>query len=209
MILFKLFKNKNEKMEGAFGKVYARPVVTQTINLDGLAEHMAEHNTGFSPGSVKGLLTDMVRCIKELVLKGIAVKIDDLAIFSIGLRTKSGADSTDDFSVAKNIAGVKLRARATGSLTSEVLDLDATLTNIDKLTKGNKKNTDGTNPDGTDPGDSDNKGDSKGDNTQGSGSKDDTGGTSNPGGSTSGGGSSSSGSGSSSSGDGDDPNELV
>ena len=202
MILFKLFKNKNEKLEGAFGKVYARPVVTQTINLDGLAEHMAEHNTGFSPGSVKGLLTDMVRCIKELVLKGIAVKIDDLAIFSIGLRTKSGADSKDDFSVAKNIAGVKLRARATGSLTSEVLNLDATLTNIEKLTKENsKKNADGTNPDGTDPGDSDNKGD----NTPGADNKGDTGGTSTPGGGSSTGGGSGS---SSSSGDGDD-NELV
>lgn len=154
MILFKLFKNKNEKLEGAFGKIYARPVVTQTINLDGLAEHMAEHNTGFSPGSVKGLLTDMVRCVKELVLKGIAVKIDDLAIFSIGLRTKSGADSKDDFSVAKNISGVKLRARATGSLTSESLNLDATLMNIEKLTKENsKKNPDVTTPDGTDPGD--------------------------------------------------------
>lgn len=198
MILFKLFKNKNEKLEGAFGKVYARPVVTQTINLDGLAEHMAEHNTGFSPGSVKGLLTDMVRCVKELVLKGIAVKIDDLAIFSIGLRTKSGADSKDDFSVAKNISGVKLRARATGSLTSESLNLDATLMNIEKLTKENskKKNPDGTNPDGTtadgtDPGDSG----SKDDNTQGADSKGDNSGTSTPGG-----GSSSTGSG----GDGND-----
>lgn len=187
MILFKLFKNKNEKLEGAFGKIYARPVVTQTINLDGLAEHMAEHNTGFSPGSVKGLLTDMVRCVKELVLKGIAVKIDDLAIFSIGLRTKSGADSKDDFSVAKNISGVKLRARATGSLTSESLNLDATLMNIEKLTKENsKKNPDGTNPDGptpdgTDPGDSG----SKDDNTQGADSKGDNSGTSTPGGGSS------------------------
>ena len=199
MILFKLFKNKNEKLEGAYGKVYARPVVTQTINLDGLAEHMSEHNTGFSPGSVKGLLTDMVRCVKELVLKGIAVKIDDLAIFSIGLRTKSGADSTDDFSVSKNIAGVKLRARATGSLTSESLNLDATLMNIEKLTKENskKKNTDGTTPDGTDPGDSD----SKGDNTPGADSKGDDSGTSTPGG-----GSSSGESGNTSSGD---DNELV
>lgn len=179
MILFKLFKNKNEKLEGAFGKVYARPVVTQTINLDGLAEHMAEHNTGFSPGSVKGLLTDMVRCVKELVLKGIAVKIDDLAIFSIGLRTKSGAESKDDFSVAKNISGVKLRARATGSLTSESLNLDATLMNIEKLTKENsKKNPDGTTPGSTDPGDSG----SKDDNTQGAGSKGDNSGTSTPGG---------------------------
>lgn len=193
MILFKLFKNKNEKLEGAYGKVYARPVVTQTINLDGLAEHMAEHNTGFSPGSVKGLLTDMVRCVKELVLKGIAVKIDDLAIFSIGLRTKSGADSKDDFSVAKNISGVKLRARATGSLTSESLNLDATLMNIEKLTKENskKKNPDGTNPDGTtsdgttsDGTDHDDSG-SKDDNTQGADSKGDNSGTSTPGGGSS------------------------
>ena len=193
MILFKLFKNKNEKLEGAYGKVYARPVVTQTINLDGLAEHMAEHNTGFSPGSVKGLLTDMVRCVKELVLKGIAVKIDDLAIFSIGLRTKSGADSKDDFSVSKNISGVKLRARATGSLTSESLNLDATLMNIEKLTKENskKKNPDGTNPDGTtsdgttsDGTDHSDSG-SKDDNTQGADSKGDNSGTSTPGGGSS------------------------
>lgn len=182
MILFKLSKNKNKQIESAYGKVYARPVVTQTINLDGLAEHMSEHNTGFSPGSVKGLLTDMVRCIKELVLKGIAVKIDDLAIFSIGLRTKSGADSKDDFSVAKNISGVKLRARATGSLTSESLNLDATLMNIEKLTKENsKKNPDGTTPDGTDHSDSG----SKDDNTQGADSKGDNSGTSTPGGGSS------------------------
>lgn len=171
MILFKLSKNKNKQIESAYGKVYARPVVTQTINLDGLAEHMAEHNTGFSPGSVKGLLTDMVRCVKELVLKGIAVKIDDLAIFSIGLRTKSGANSKDDFSVSKNISGVKLRARATGSLTSESLNLDATLMNIEKLTKENsKKNPDGTTPGGTDPGDSGSKGDNSGTSTPGGGS---------------------------------------
>lgn len=88
MILFKLSKNKNPKIKEAYGKYYARPVVTQTVDLNGLAEHMTEHNTGFSPGATKGLLTDMVKCIKELVLQGLAVKIDDLAIFSIGLKTR-------------------------------------------------------------------------------------------------------------------------
>lgn len=127
MILFKLSKNKNPKIKEAYGKYYARPVVTQTVDLNGLAEHMTEHNTGFSPGATKGLLTDMVKCIKELVLQGLAVKIDDLAIFSIGLKTKKGADSEDDFSVAKNIEGVRLRARATGNLTSSKLDIQASL----------------------------------------------------------------------------------
>jgi glucose/arabinose dehydrogenase len=37
------------------------------------------------------MITDMVSCVKELTLQGFAVKIDDLAIFSIGIRNKEGA----------------------------------------------------------------------------------------------------------------------
>ena len=143
MILYKVTKNNNEKIPEAYGKYYARPVITQTVNLDGLAEHMSNHNTGFSPGAVKGLLTDMVKCIKELVLNGIAVKIDDLAIFSIGIRTKKGADSDKEFTVTKNIEGVKLRARATGSLTSNKLDLLASLKNAASIIKDEEEGKDG------------------------------------------------------------------
>ena len=84
MILYNLKKNKNKKMPNAYGKYYAYPVVTQTIGMDGLATHMSGHNTPFSPGAIKGMLTDMVICVRELALQGIAVKIDNLAIFSIG-----------------------------------------------------------------------------------------------------------------------------
>lgn len=178
MILFKLSKNKNPKIQKAYGKYYARPVVTQTIDLNALAEHMTEHNTGFSPGATKGLLTDMVKCIKELVLQGFAVKIDDLAIFSIGLKTKKGADSEDDFSVAKNIEGVRLRARATGNLTSNKLDIQASLKNASNLlAEDSGKTTTPSGPDGdgsgsgtNDPnkGDSSQTGDNK-DNTQSGG----------------------------------------
>lgn len=178
MILFKLSKNKNQKIKEAYGKYYARPVVTQTVDLNGLAEHMTEHNTGFSPGATKGLLTDMVKCIKELVLQGFAVKIDDLAIFSIGLKTKKGADSEDDFSVTKNIEGVRLRARATGNLTSSKLDLQASLKNAASLlAEDSGKTTTPSGPDGdgsgsgtNDPnkGDSSQTGDNK-DNTQSGG----------------------------------------
>ena len=119
MILYNLKKNKNKKMPNAYGKYYAYPVVTQTIGMDGLATHMSGHNTPFSPGAIKGMLTDMVICVRELALQGIAVKIDNLAIFSIGIKK--------DFSITKNIEGVKLRARATGELMSDKLNLDATL----------------------------------------------------------------------------------
>ena len=56
------------------------------------------------------------------------MKIDDLAIFSLGIKnTKGGAESEDDFTVSKNITGVKLRARATGTLMAKNLNLEATL----------------------------------------------------------------------------------
>lgn len=173
MILFKLSKNKNPKIQKAYGKYYARPVVTQTIDLNALAEHMTEHNTGFSPGATKGLLTDMVKCIKELVLQGFAVKIDDLAIFSIGLKTKKGADSEDDFSVAKNIEGVRLRARATGNLTSNKLDIQASLKNASNLlTEDSGKTTTPSGPDSNGGGSGTN--DQNKDNSQSGENKDNT-----------------------------------
>ena len=90
MILYKLVKNNNKKFPGTYGKYYARPAVTATISIDQLAEHMSSHNTPFSAGAVRGILTDMVKCVKELVLSGYSVKIDDLAIFSIGIRPQGG-----------------------------------------------------------------------------------------------------------------------
>ena len=92
----------------------------QTIDLDQLAEHMANHNTPYSKGAIFGVLTDMVNCIRELVLDGNAVKIPNLAIFSAGLTTKA-AEDPNVFSPSKNIKSVHLRARSTGDLTRAVL----------------------------------------------------------------------------------------
>ncbi|MBR4239664.1 MAG: DNA-binding protein [Prevotella sp.] len=126
MILYILRQNKNQTSL-AYGKFFAYPVIEETINLDALAEHMANHNTPFSKGAIKGMLTDMVNCIKELLLEGKNVKIDDLAIFSLGIRNAGGALKAEDFTVSKNIKGVKLRARATGELIAKSLNLEATL----------------------------------------------------------------------------------
>ena len=127
MLLYVLKLNQNAKMPEAYGKYYAYPVITQTVDIDGLAEHMASHNTPFSKGAIKGMITDMVSCIKELTLQGFAVKIDDLAIFSIGIRNKEGAASEKEFTIAKNIDGFRLRARGTGEFSAKTINLDATL----------------------------------------------------------------------------------
>ena len=145
MLLYVLKLNQNAKMPEAYGKYYAYPVITQTVGIDGLAEHMASHNTPFSKGAIKGMITDMVSCVKELTLQGFAVKIDDLAIFSIGIRNKEGAASEKEFTIAKNIGGLKIRARGTGDFSCLNLSLDGTLKKASALL-GDGTTTD-TNPD--------------------------------------------------------------
>lgn len=126
MIKFVLKKNNNES-SGAFGKYYAYPVVEETMDLEALAQHMEEHNSGFSEAMCVGVLKAMVKCIKEQLLSGKNVKIDNLAIFSCGIRNKQGAASEEEFTVSNNIEGIKLRARATGMLSNANLNLQATL----------------------------------------------------------------------------------
>ena len=147
MILYVLKQNKNSK-SAAYGKFFAYPVIEETINLDALAEHMSNHNTPYSKGAIKGMLTDMVGCIKELLLEGKNVKIADLAIFSLGIKNNGGAVSEEAFTVSKNIKGVKLRARATGELIAKSLNLEATLKKASATTKTSGNG--GTTPTGGD-----------------------------------------------------------
>ena len=125
MILYVLKKNNNQHSV-AYGKYFAYPVIEETVTLEGLAEHMSNHNTPFSKGAIKGLLTDMVGCIKEMVLLGQPVKIDALAIFKAAVTSKP-ANDVESFDLDSNIRNVRLQCRAVGKLVRKDLTNDATL----------------------------------------------------------------------------------
>ena len=101
------------------GLWYARPVITETLDITALSP--------FSPGVIKGVLADMVACIKELILDGKNVKLDDLAIFSVGIVSDHGAESAEAFKVSEHVKGLKLRARATGELSNAQINLEGQL----------------------------------------------------------------------------------
>ena len=149
MIRYVLKQNNNSQSKG-YGKYYAYPVIEETIDLNGLAEHMSNHNTPFSKGAINGMLTDMVSCIKELLLEGKNVKIADLAIFSLGIKNAAGEADPSKFTVAQNIKGVKLRARATGELITKNLNLEASLKKATALT-GKQTTSDSDSSTGDDP----------------------------------------------------------
>ena len=81
MIELYLTKVAEDSEREQAGKTYARVDYKETLSVQDMARHMAEHNTAFSEGSITGILIDFVKCIREQVLNGNTVKIDNLAIF--------------------------------------------------------------------------------------------------------------------------------
>ena len=150
MIEYDLQKNNNKKNVKAYGKYYAKPHISETVDLDELADHMHGHNSPFSAGTIKGILIDAVTHIKELLLMGKNVKLDNLAIFYISIKNKMGAEKADDFTVSKNIEGVRMKARATGDFRSVNLNLDANLKKYGAKKKKSSTTTDSGST--TDPG---------------------------------------------------------
>ena len=130
------------------GKLYARVSYKQTLGVQEMAKHMAEHNTAFSEGLITGILIDFVKCVREQVLMGNTVKIPDLAIFKAtveanALETVYDAvnDKTATAAIGTLPAGaktgaavktIKLLAQSTGEFTREELKKDVKLSWTDK-----------------------------------------------------------------------------
>lgn len=120
----------NSNIESVKGKWFLRVKNGEQIDIDALAAHMAAHNTPFSKGAIKGILTDAVSCTKELLLDGKTVKLADLAIFSLGIHCK-GADDPNSATV-QNIRGFSFNARGTGKLSNRQLIYEAKLKELDE-----------------------------------------------------------------------------
>jgi hypothetical protein len=184
------------------GKLYARVSYKQTLGVQDMARHMAEHNTIFSEGSITGILIDFVKCVREQVLSGNTVKIDNLAIFKAtveanGLETLYDADADKTASAtigtlaegAKTGAAVKtvkLLAQSTGDFTRDELKKDVKLSWTDKTkaeiaaakgtTSNAPANTGGNNSGSGSNTGGDNGGNTGGDNNGGGGGTDPSGG---------------------------------
>ena len=130
------------------GKTYARVDYKETLTVQDMAQHMAEHNTAFSEGTITGILIDFVKCIREQVLMGNTVKINNLAIFKASVEGNPldvlydpETDKTATASMGTLKPGdktgpavkvVKLLAQSTGDFTREELKKDVKLSWTDK-----------------------------------------------------------------------------
>ena len=148
MIELYLSKVKESSETEQAGKYYARVSYKQTMTIQDMAHHMAEHNTIFSEGSILGVLTDFIHCVREMVLNGNTVKLDNLAIFKATVEANglemlydAAADKVASATLGTLKEGdktgaaikvIKLLAQSTGDFTREELKKDAKLSWTDK-----------------------------------------------------------------------------
>ena len=120
MLKYQIYKSML-KDSPSYGKFYARIVSEGTYGVAELAQHMADHNTPYSVGTIKGILADAVVCIQHLLLDGKRLTLDGLVSLGISITHKMGAASADEFSVAKNVEKVRLVATGIGDFASSAL----------------------------------------------------------------------------------------
>ena len=126
ILKYRLYQRENKENPEEDAKWYARSAPDRTMDFEDLVSHMSEHNSPYSRGVIHGVLTDMLDCVKELVLDGKNVRLGDLGLFSVGITSK-GALTSDKWSVASHVKGVHLVVRNTKTWSNTELRNSCTL----------------------------------------------------------------------------------
>ena len=148
ILKYKLVTRINPQNKSEQPKWYAKAVQDRTIDFEGLVTHMSEHNSPYSRGVIHGVLTDMLDCVKELLLDGKSVRIGDLGLFSVGLKTR-GAKTREKWTVATHVQGVTLNVRNTKTWSNAELRKNTVLQELTPYDDGSNETEEDDNDDDT------------------------------------------------------------
>ena len=143
---------------------YATVVTDREMNFEEFVDHISSHNSPYSRGTVHGVMMDMLDCLKELILDGKSVRLGDLGLFSIGM--KSHGELTRDKVSAASVEDIHLIVRNTRSWSNSELK------KLCKITAYDSYGAEGADGGGTNPGGDTSQG---GSGTQGGGTSGGTG----------------------------------
>ena len=148
---------------------YATVVTDREMNFEEFVDHISSHNSPYSRGTVHGVMMDMLDCLKELILDGKSVRLGDLGLFSIGM--KSHGELTKDKVSAASVEDIHLIVRNTRSWSNSELK------KLCKITAYDSYGAEGADGGGTNPGGGTSGGDTSqgGSGTQGGGTSGGTG----------------------------------
>ena len=106
MIEYSVYLMSNHLNPNDAPKAYAKNQIREIWDLDKFCKHIASHNSGYSRGMVKAILSDMCDCLVEQLLNGNKIKLGSLGVFSTSI-SSDGANSIDKFTET-NIKAVNI-----------------------------------------------------------------------------------------------------
>jgi nucleoid DNA-binding protein len=137
MLYYRLLQNKLKTNIKCYLKWYAKVVRGNTIDLEGLVQHMTNHNLPYSEGTIRGVLTDMVGCILELVKEGNTVQLPGLASFYINIKSAKGCEDPTNYRPSEYVECLRLRVIPLGDFTSTNLTTTLKRSSLDESAKAN------------------------------------------------------------------------
>jgi len=113
-IHYKVLPRKNPQDPAAPEKYYGQAVITGKMDLDALAQRVAQ-NTTLGVGDVFGVLKSLEEAIINALTDGMAVELGGICDIYPQV-SGPGADSADTFSAATNITKKRVRIRSKAKL---------------------------------------------------------------------------------------------
>ena len=174
-ILYEVYQNDIKDSESVmYGKWYARLKSIETLSIEKLAKHIAEHGSVFTADVVEGVMKKFKSCLLEMLLESKKVKVAGLGTFYLTCEcTKGGADKESEFNVNQHLKALHIRflpdQTAEDNISSREFIKKAEFVNIKSLLSGKDdeengtENEDAENGDNTQNGNGENTG--NGDNT--------------------------------------------
>lgn len=89
-------------------KIYGTIQHRETIGLKTLAQHIRDHGSSFSVGTLQGVLSDMVECTRELLKQGYSVDFEGLMRLYVTAKGQP-VDDVEDFNPAVHFTRINLR----------------------------------------------------------------------------------------------------
>ena len=130
MLKIDFYKNKRAGHEN-YGKVYGRVKANKMIGIEELAQHISDHGSPYTVDVIFGVLRKVSSCVRELVLGGTPVKIDNLCIFRPAITIGRPANDVETFDLTvgenNNISCVRMQCRPTGSSVPKLMTAAAQL----------------------------------------------------------------------------------
>lgn len=96
VINYSITARRNLQALDAPAKTYAVAQSRGRMGLAEIAEHMADHTSPFSKGTINGVLTDLVKCSVELLCDGWILDFGELGTMNLLIHSRGVAESVVD-----------------------------------------------------------------------------------------------------------------